>query len=446
MEYSENWLRRLTGVKGYWLKILCLIVCVFLFLSGCHRIGVGEVREARPKPGADMEVTVQEETVIDRGVIEEDAVYEGTVVKALERVEEGLRVGDSRRVIDGYESLASRLPDQLIPRQTKAAYGLALIRAGEFERAVDTLWEILTEGSGHGTVIRLQYEVADRFAERDELFQAREVLEGMVEDHERDALEIERAEDLLDATWIDFDDSTLVALSLKALEAERIYRVRGDGGEAEHVCLEILEQSPGSRPGSFAGERIMEDRRVYIGAAIVEVDRLIDAGDLRSAKTLLLEIQKTIYIDPAQQDEIDDLLSFIELKSPGLHVDGTWHRAEDAEMLHQANMLVDDGKLEEAYEAFSSLVDSDYAEQAEAGMERAGNLIAYEWRKRASALFLKATSETKKQRRLEGLMASRDLLLHVLQHYPGSDYEDKIRRNLETVERAIREVDGRILR
>ncbi|MFC1890221.1 hypothetical protein ACFL4G_10740 [Thermodesulfobacteriota bacterium] len=546
MEYSENRQSGLTGVDGVPAKTLCTIVCAFLLAAGCHRIGVGEIRDKRPKPGTAMKVTIQLETVLDRGVIEsriqslsddverieeirsecremscspsladaveramagmeaqirqyesllsfcdrigtsanaarrskfaervvesalkqcieaesgmsslllsgveEDAAYEGAVVNALERVEDGLRVGDSRSVIEGYDDLASRLPDQLIPRQYKVAYGLALIRAGEFERAVDTLWGILTEGSGHETVIRLQYEVADRFAERDDLFQTREVLEGMVEDRERDALEVERAEDLLDATQVDFDDPTLIALSLKALEAERIFRVRGDGGEAEHLCLEILEQSPWARPGIFAGElveQIREDRRAYIGAAIEEAGRLIDAGDLRSAKALLLEIQKTIYVDPAQQDEIDDLLSFLELKSPGLQIDGTWHRADDAEKLHQARMLADDGQFEEAYEAFSSLADSDYTEQAEAGMERARNLIAYEWRKRASALFLKASSETEPQRRLEGLMGSRDLLLHVLQHYPGSDYEDKIRRNLETVERAIREIDRRVLR
>lgn len=447
MEYSENRHHGMTPLMNLRTRILYPIICLVLLAVGCHRIGVGEVRDPYPEPDADRSVANREETAIDRDGIDEDSSNEGDVAGALDRVEEGLRVGDSRSVIDGYEVLTSRLPGELIPRQAKAAYGLALIRTGDFEGAVDTLWEILAEGTGHERVIRLQYEIADRFAERDELFQAREVLEGMMEACEADALEIDRAGDLLGATQVDFDDPGLVALSLKALEAERIYRVGGDGGEAEHLCLEIQEGGPGTRPAIFASElveQIREDRRLYIAAAIEEVGRLVDAGDLRSAKTLLLEIQKTIYIDPEQQDEIDDFLSFIELESPGLHVDGTWHRAEDAEMLLQANVLIDDGKLEEAYEAFAGLACSDYAGQAEAGMERARNLIAYEWRKRASALFLKASSETNRQRRVEGLKDSRDLLLHVLERYPGSDYEDKIRRNLETVEKAIRE--ARILR
>lgn len=106
--------------------------------------------------------------------------------------------------------------------------------------------------------------------------------------------------------------------------------------------------------------------------------------------------------------------------------------------LWDKGMLVfQQGKYDEAVSLFSKLSGTSFAVKADAKIEEAEHLAAEELRKKAAELFQEADSEAEPAVKQGLLRSSKKLLEEILHKYPRSGMEDKVRRNLNSVEKEL---------
>ncbi len=86
---------------------------------------------------------------------------------------------------------------------------------------------------------------------------------------------------------------------------------------------------------------------------------------------------------------------------------------------------------------FSGLLNTSMGDKARVQVAEASRLAAQENRKKAADLFVRATHATSDQARRELLLSSRRLLEDILQKYPNSGLEDKVKRNLNRIDQEL---------
>ncbi|CAK8711550.1 Tetratricopeptide repeat-containing protein [Candidatus Electronema halotolerans] len=100
-------------------------------------------------------------------------------------------------------------------------------------------------------------------------------------------------------------------------------------------------------------------------------------------------------------------------------------------------LVLQQGKYDEAVSLFSKLSGTSFAVKAEAKIEEAERLAAEELRKKAAELFQEADSATEPAVKQALLRSSKKLLEDILRKYPHSGMEDKVRRNLNSVDKEL---------
>ncbi len=101
-------------------------------------------------------------------------------------------------------------------------------------------------------------------------------------------------------------------------------------------------------------------------------------------------------------------------------------------------------KYDSAIEIFSGLLNTSYGTRARIQIEEASRLAAQDDRKKAAELFVRANRSTDPEARKQLLLSSRALLQDILQKYPQSGLEDKIRRNLNRIDQELGAIDQQI--
>ncbi len=107
--------------------------------------------------------------------------------------------------------------------------------------------------------------------------------------------------------------------------------------------------------------------------------------------------------------------------------------------------LLDNRQYDAAIEVLSALLDSDYREEAEKRIGEAKSQAAADLRRQAAGLFAKARKTADLLLKGEILVGARDMLLRILTRYPDVDIIDKVRQNLEVIEKDIYQLDPRLL-
>ncbi len=150
-------------------------------------------------------------------------------------------------------------------------------------------------------------------------------------------------------------------------------------------------------------------------------------GDILSSEKLLLIRQK-----------IDDL-TLAEA------VDREARKIEAMQALQKqwndALILIDKGSYDEAIEFFTSLLDSEYALEADKKIAEVSLLAARAERRKAADLFIRFTRATDLESRKELLIESRRLLVDILIKYPNVEITDKVMGNIERVEKEMNAID-----
>jgi outer membrane protein assembly factor BamD (BamD/ComL family) len=100
-------------------------------------------------------------------------------------------------------------------------------------------------------------------------------------------------------------------------------------------------------------------------------------------------------------------------------------------------LVLQQGKHDEAVSLFSKLSGTSFAVKAKAKIEEAERLAAEELRKKAAELFQEADSAAEPAVRKALLRSSKKLLEEILRKYPDSGIEDKVRRNLNSVDKEL---------
>jgi len=102
-------------------------------------------------------------------------------------------------------------------------------------------------------------------------------------------------------------------------------------------------------------------------------------------------------------------------------------------------------EYDQAIEAFSALLDTEYGDRAREQIDEAANLSARDDRRKAAELFVQANGTADREARVRLLFESRRLLQDILVKYPQSDVVDKVRNNLDRIEQEIMAVDPTLL-
>ncbi len=108
---------------------------------------------------------------------------------------------------------------------------------------------------------------------------------------------------------------------------------------------------------------------------------------------------------------------------------------------NDALILIDKGSYDEAIEIFTSLLDSEYALEADKKIAEASLLAARAERRKAADLFIRFTRTTDFESRKKLLIDSRRLLVDILIKYPNVEITDKVMGNIERVEKEMNAID-----
>ncbi len=107
------------------------------------------------------------------------------------------------------------------------------------------------------------------------------------------------------------------------------------------------------------------------------------------------------------------------------------------ELWDKGILLLQQGKYDESVSLFSKLSGTSFAVKAESKIEEAEQLAAEDLRKKAAELFQQADTTADPSAKKALLRSSKALLEDILRKYPRSRMEDKVRRNLNSVDKEL---------
>jgi PBP1b-binding outer membrane lipoprotein LpoB len=96
---------------------------------------------------------------------------------------------------------------------------------------------------------------------------------------------------------------------------------------------------------------------------------------------------------------------------------------------------------DQSIELFSGLLNTSYRQQALERISEASRLAAQDDRKKAAELFVRSNRATDPLARKKLLLASRKLLEGIIEKYPQSGLESKVRRNLQRIDQELAGMD-----
>lgn len=407
----------------------------------------------------------------------------GSTVAGIESLEASmataLAAGDYGRVISDYQSL-SLGPGEQPGFPASYSYGVALMKSGreqEARRAFNNLLASIRE-QDHG---QLELKLLQLLGDLD--FGLRDY-SGARSRYE----EIERVYGTLGGRT-DRARQQLAALDSANMYSEEVgayaalllsylaYDPQRDGFTVVQQAQAFQQRYPVSVVGSSVVElagKADEDAEKWFVGLLDRVDRLsaeqknqealllierVPRDILPLDKQAILKLKKDALIvsfssSPAETDIIqEEILQTTgpavpvvvpepgQTVEPGNTPDGhvpvtalqqTWDQG-------MANMQAKE--YDKAIELFTGLLNTSDGTKAGLQIEEASRLAAQDDRKKAAELFVRANRATDPESRKELLLSSRVLLENILQKYPQSGLEEKVRRNLSRIDQELATVE-----
>ncbi|MDT8335558.1 MAG: tetratricopeptide repeat protein, partial [Desulfurivibrionaceae bacterium] len=356
--------------------------------------------------------------------------------------------GRYQDAIEAFDQLTSSHPERVIGAHTSKMYGLALLRTGRFDMAAEVLAGALENMRPSYEERELRRLVADLQLAAGKLAQARGHYRKLA-----DYFESRRGDD----RWVADQLALLAAVDVNAREFPLYLEVlKGyisfDGRHIPAEMRQLVErmeedfrESPLSDQARQMLVRLEDSIGEWVAGRLDQVDVLMANNNYVEAKAVL---EKLLYDDlPVSvhgtvQRSMDNLLQA-----------ESRYRVEQRAMLERtlsaqwdkAEWLLDSEKYDEAIDTFRALLNTEYDEPARANIQKAIEIAAVEMRRRSATIFVKARKEKDEARKREFLRESWQLLYDITVKYPEARLIDKVRMNLEIIEKHIEIFDPLML-
>ncbi len=378
------------------------------------------------------------------------AARNSLVLKSEQDIKEAMAAGDYQQVITLYRQLPlgqGKSPSY----ETTLLYGRALMRTGRAEDAVKVLQDLLAslrqqdQSRKINTLIGL---IADLQFSSEHYDQAWKSYDEIVKSYDRlgkrsDWAQQQQAE--LNARAGNSAEVKSYAIFLRSYLG---YNRDRDGFKVVQQAEQFIENYPGS-PVISRVRHILQDVRSqaeqWFLAILDQVNQLQQEKKFPEALARLHKLSQ-VNLPPDKQDTVWQWIEQVtaaqahEAEVQRLLVEQNRQKAWDTGQAHlQAK------EYDAAIKAFAKLLNTPYDERARAQIQEAAQLAAQEKRQKAAELFVGASRTRNLASKQKLLLASRQLLLEILDKYPQAGVIDKVKKNLQRIDDEIRSIDPSLL-
>ncbi len=379
------------------------------------------------------------------------ATRNSLIQKGEQDIKAAMAAGDYQQVVTLYGQLPLNRGESP-SYETTLLYGRAFMRTGRAEEAVKVLQNLLAslrqqedQSLKINTLIGLIADLQFSSEDYDEAWKSYdEIVNSYVRLGKRsDWARQQQAE--LNARAGNSAEVKSYAVLLRSYLG---YNRDRDGFKVVRQAEQFIETYPGS-PVISRVQRILQKSRgqaeQWFSAILDQVNQLQQEKKFPEALARLQQLSQ-VNLPPDKQDIIRQLTE--ELTAAQAHA------AEAQRLLVEQNRQKDwdtgqahlqAKEYDAAIKVFSNLLNTPYDERARAQIQEAAQLAAQEKRQKAAELFVGASRARNLESRKKLLLASRQLLLEIMDKYPQSGIIDKVKKNLQRIDDEIRSIDPSLL-
>ncbi len=185
--------------------------------------------------------------------------------------------------------------------------------------------------------------------------------------------------------------------------------------------------------------------RVWTGEKLRKVDELIEQQEFDQARSVISRLMpddQPFVLQEVISKTMDDLVVAEAMEQERVR------SAQERELEHQwtsATYLLDTRQYDDAIKGYELLLGTSREAKARSKIQESMNAAANDNRKEAANLFIRAARTKDQDKKIELLLASRQLLKEILVRYPQANLVDKVSRNLSVLEGRLRKIDPALL-
>ncbi|GBE51657.1 anaphase-promoting complex, cyclosome, subunit 3 [bacterium BMS3Bbin14] len=378
------------------------------------------------------------------------ATMNGLVRKSEQDIKAAMAAGDYQQVITLYGQLPLNEGESPSYEMT-LLYGRALMRTGRTEEAVKVLQNLLAslrqqdQSRKINTLIGL---IADLQFSSEDYDDAWKSYDEIVKSYTRLGKRSDWARQQQAELNARAGNSAEVKSYAVLLRSYLGYKRDRDGFKVVQLAEQFIENYPGS-PAIARVQRILQESRSqaeqWFSAILDQVNQLKQEKKFPEALARLQQLS-LVNLPPDKQETLRQLTEELTTAQA--------HEAEVQRLLVEQNRQKDWNtgqahlqakEYDAAIKVFTNLLNTPYDERARAQIQEAAQLAAQERRQKAAELFVGASRARDLASRKRLLLASRQLLLEILDKYPQSGIIDKVNKNLQRIDDEIRSIDPSLL-
>ena len=352
-------------------------------------------------------------------------------------VRRSYEAGQYQEVITAYEAQVKGQGVSSLPRGVKEYACRALVKLGRFAEAARLLTELLQETGPPADLSAIEFRIltADVLSAVGQINEAREVYEG-VSKALAAVLPLQGWASANAQAFAEPANDQDYALYQEVLQTY----LRFDGQQVPPALLDgvmKLQKRPPSPLLDLA--KILQTKAIaqsqaWVRTQLVEIRALIDRRELGPARKLVeqlsamapSEMQASI---TALQGEITQAEAAAAQTPPA-----TPGGAVSTDPWAEAQQLFEQQKYDEAISAYQQLLTGERGVEAQAKISEATDLAATALRRQAAALYTKARNTFDPEAKRQTLQSSRNLLVELIEKYPGASIITKARQNLKVLD------------
>ncbi len=378
------------------------------------------------------------------------ATRNSLVRKSEQDIKAAMASGDYQQVITLYGQLPLNKGESSSYEMT-LLYSRALMRTGRTEEAVKVLQNLLAslrqqdQSRKINTLIGLIADLQFSSENYDDAWKSYdEIVKSYSRLGKRNDWARQQQEELNARTGNSAEVKSYAAL----LRSYLGYNRDRDGFKVVQLAEQFVENYPGSPVISRVQRILLESRgqaEQWFSAILDQVNQLKQEKKFPEALTRLQQLS-LVNLPPDKQETLRRLTEELTVAQA--------HEAEVQRLLVEQNRQKDWNagqahlqakEYDEAIKVFDRLLNTPYDERARAQIQEAAQLAAQERRQKAAELFVGASRAKDLASRKRLLLASRQLLLEIMNKYPQSGIIDKVKKNLQRIDDDIRSIDPSLL-
>ncbi len=183
----------------------------------------------------------------------------------------------------------------------------------------------------------------------------------------------------------------------------------------------------------------------WFAESLAEADRLVQNKQLEEAITLLQSLPQ----DKLSSENLQKLIEKLDGLVLAEAVERETFKIEKMQALqstwNEGAAHAESGDYDAAIAVFNQLLGTEYDARAQEQIDELSLTVAKNERRRAADLFVRSMKTDDPESRKDLLVESRQVLKDILGKYPDVEVADKVRGNIDTVEKKMNELDPMLL-